>query len=155
MVLAHINKDKNVEELEIFAVPTEIESHYAACRLVISNKNGIKKTDRTYDTFDKASTMRIEEVAKNCSTISIHHIDNLVSSYYKGVLDSIEDGIIFLKAIVTYIKEVAYYSNILYTISSESTKVATEYCKRYATKVYEIKNKRNSHINTYYCEPLI
>ena len=155
MLIATINKGKNVEELEIYVTPNTVSSNYGACNISINNRDGIKKEDMTYVYFDKYVTLDIDEVCKNCSTVSIHHINNLVSKYYKGLFDDVEEGILFLRAIVTYLKETIRYSNILYTISPESSDVAAEYCKRYANKVYEVVNKRNQHTNTYYCESLV
>lgn len=151
-----MHPDKNVDELDICTERTNNGIvNYANCKLTIYHKPGSSDAVYTYKRFGDIVAMYIDEVLGNCSSVSIHHCKSLCPGHYNGLFESKEEAMLFIKYIVQYLNRLVNFSAVLYTISSESEPALAEYCSKYAQEVYKVKNRRNSHEVTYYCETLL
>lgn len=124
-------------------------SNYINCSVCIEYLDGC------YTSFN------IDEMLGNCSTVSIHHFNgNNVCKRERGeypepyLFEKYEQFVEFMTAIEMFLYSITHYSNMFFSISSESPSSFGKYCEERATLIDEFKNERNGHNIKYYSKRL-
>lgn len=150
-ILNNIITDK--EKKDSFEVICEHKngslSNYINCSICIEYGDG------NYTSFN------IDEMLGNCSTVSIHHFNgNNVCKRERGeyeepyLFEKYEQFVEFISSIEMFLYSITHYSNIFFSISSESPSCFAKYCEEKATLIDEFKNERNAHNIKYYSRRL-